>query len=311
MNTKTELSRTSGSVNFAASMQHPFGFAHRPRFAFENEGKGDVTGNEGGETPPDPTGIAASQAAAAKAAQEKADAEAAEAAKKTGPTDAEAKLLKELMTQKDTVKQTKTALEQAQAQLKAFEGIDPVAVRTLIEENAAKETKTLEDKGEWDRVKGIMIASHADAIKIKDERIAELEATIAQNGSELNKLTIGHKFAASTFIDKELTIGVSHAEKLYGAHFERKDGKIIGYDKPASASDKTPLVGADGEPLDFDDALKSLVEKDSEADRLKRAKILPGAGGGGDKHVDKTKKDDNGLKGKSAIAAALAARKGS
>lgn len=243
-----------------------------------NEGAGSDEGAEDGNA-----GAGADDAAAVAAAAAAAAAAAEKDAKdsKDGKTDDEkAGLLREVMEKKSTIKELKD-------QLKAFEGIDPAAVRALIEEKRQAELAAEEAKGNFDRVKQMIVEAHESEKKSLSDTIADLQAQIAARDSELDKLTIGQSFALSSFIGDELTLTPSKAKLVYGSYFERVDGKTVGYDKPAGASDRTMLVGANGEPLSFEDAMRKIVDADPEKDKLLKTKVAPGAGSSS-KKVDPT-----------------------
>lgn len=306
MTTQTHRSAVRGSsIALLAASAAPFGFSHRPRFVFEAEGlgSGETTGESENK---DPTGIAASQAAAAAAAE--ADAKKDEGKDdKTKPTDEEARLLREVMKNKDDLKNTKTALEAAQANLARFEGIDPDAVRALLKEKEDAQTAELEAKGEWSRIKENMVSAHKTELQAKDATIAELEQKVTAANREIDELTLGHQFTGSEFIKSKMSVGPQSVRALFGQHFERKDGTIVAYDKPAGASDRTPLTDASGNTLGFDAAMQTLVDKHVERDHLLRSQVKQGSGGGADQRHDKPSNDKNeGLTGKNAMAAALA-----
>lgn len=193
------------------------------------------------------------------------------------PTDAEAKLLKELMQHKSAAQKAK---EEAEALRKQFDGIDPVKVREILAQQAEEERKKAEARGEYDRLVAQMAQSHKDELAAAEQRVqaaAQVTSTLQQ---QIADLTIGNAFTASSLVKEELTLTPSKARVIYGAHFEFKDGQVVAYDKPAGASDRTPLVDGSGSPLSFDAALKKLVESDPDKDQLLRSKIKPGSSSG-------------------------------
>lgn len=246
----------------------------------ENNGEGnDLGGSEADKA-----------AAAAAEAQKTADAEAAAAAEaearkkasgddtKRQPTDEEAKLLKEVMKRKENERTLQADLEKAKETLKQFEGIDAEAVRKLLAEQKKAEEQQLEAKGEWDRLKGRMAEEHTKETGSLRERIAELESALGVKDGLINEMTIGAGFNSSKLIADELTLPVSKARALYGSHFELKDGKVVGYDKPKGAENRTALVDARGEALDFDGALRKIVEADPDAKSLLKSGVRQGSG---------------------------------
>lgn len=222
---------------------------------------------------------AAAKAAAEKAAQEAAAAEAAarEAQEKKDRgeklSDNEAKLLKEVMGFKERAKKAEDAL-------KAFEGIDPVAVKKMLEEKQQREQEELARKGEWDKIKAQMAEQQKAVVAQKDNEIKARDDQLAQANKQIADLTVGHAFNSSKFITDELALTPNKTRALYGSHFEFKDGKVVGYDAPAGTKDRAPLVDKDGNPLSFEAALSKLIEADPEKDSLKRSKVAAGAGSG-------------------------------
>jgi hypothetical protein len=260
----------------------------------------------------------AAKTAAAKAAAEAADAEAAEAAaaaeraKQGGgdrkPTDEEAKLLKEVMQKKGKLDEANAALSTAQEQLKKFEGIDPEAVRALLKEKQDAETAALEAKGEWSRLKERMADEHGKEKKTLQEKIDALQAQLGQRDGVINELTVGTQFSQSQFISAELALTPAKARVIYGDHFELVDGKVVAYDKPKGATERTMIVNGSGAAMSFDEALRKIVEADPEKDHLFKSKVKPGAGSDSrlaSAKVTTIEQAEGSSKGLSRIAAGL------
>jgi len=210
-------------------------------------------------------------AAAAAAAKAKAEAEAAaaaasgEGARKT--SDEEARLLKENMQKKEALRKKD---EEIAALKKSVEGLDLDAVRKLLAEQKTAEEKALEAKGDYERLKARMAEEHAKEIKtLKDQ--------LAQEASERAKL-VGSQFAQSKFIADELTLTPAKARVIYADHFDLEDGKVVGYDKPRGAANRTALVDQYGTPVAFDQALAKIVDLDPDKDHLIKSKVKAGAG---------------------------------
>lgn len=193
------------------------------------------------------------------------------------PSDEEAKLLKEVMKRKDSERALQQRLDEQAAALKQFEGIDPEAVRKLLGEQKDKETKALEEKGEWDRLKTRMGEEHSSETKALNDKIAALTAALTEKDSAINEMTVGSSFTGSEFINKELTLTPSKARVIYGQHFDLEDGKVVGYDKPKGSANRTALVDSMGNPVPFDAALRKIVEVDPDSAHLLRAGVKPGA----------------------------------
>ena len=217
----------------------------------------------------------AAAAAAVKAAEEAA---AAAAAKKTDdpnkPTDQEAKLIKEVMQKKELLQKTQADFE---AFKKQFEGIDPVAVKAMLDAQKEAETRALEAKGEWDRLKARMADEHGKQTKTLQDQIDALRGELGAKDGAINELSVGSSFAQSTFIANELTLTPSKARVVYAGHFDLVDGKVVGYDKPKGVANRTALVDGSGNSVAFDEALRKIVDADPDKDALLKSKVKPGA----------------------------------
>lgn len=232
-------------------------------------------------------------AAAANATTEvakKAAPEAPEADKGVArPSDAEAKLLKDVMKQKARTAELEAELTSAKAALKLTEGIDLEKARSMLAEQEEAERKRAVAAGEFDRLTKQMGERHTTEKTTMTQQIEEANRGNSALKQQIAELTVGSAFTQSRFVADELTLTPSKARVIYGPHFEYKDGKVVGYDKPASASDRTVLVSAAGEPLSFEDAMLKIVEADPDRDQLIRSKMKSGAGSNtapkGAKHV--------------------------
>lgn len=243
---------------------------------------------------------AAEEAAAAKKAEE--EAAAAAAAAKGGPSDEEARLLKENMKKKEELRKTQEELASIKKQ---FEGIDPEAVRKLLSEQKDAETKALEAKGDYERLKQRMAEEHAKEVASLKGVIESMTGERSKLSSTINDLTVGTQFSQSQFIAGELTLTPAKARVIYGDYFDVEDGKTIGYDKPRGAVGRTALVDQYGNAVGFDAALRKIVEADPEKDHLLKSKVKPGAGSESKKPAGELGKNEPAPDSVSKIAAGL------
>lgn len=193
-------------------------------------------------------------------------------------SDEEAKLLKEVMQKKEALQRTQSELAATQDKLKQFDGIDPAAIKKLLAEQKAAEEAQLEAKGEFDRLKQRMAEEHANETRALQEQISRLTSQLGSANADADALSIGVQFAQSPFIANELTMTAAKARVVYGAHFDRVEGKVVAYDKPRGEANRTALVDQYGTALAFDAALRKLVELDPDRDHLLKSKVKPGAG---------------------------------
>lgn len=231
-------------------------------------GSAGQTGNDGNQGDP-----GQSDAAAAAAAQAAAD-----AAKGKTPTDAEAKLLKEVMQKKEALAKKEADLAAAQARLKEFDGVDPAAIKKLLADQAAAEEAQLAAAGDFDRLKARMVEEHTKSTKTLQDQITALQAELAGKERVVDDLSVGQQFAQSKFIGDELTLTPSKARTIYGNHFDVVDGKVVAFDKPRGEANRTALVDQYGNGVGFEDALRKIVEADPDKDHLLKSKVKPGAG---------------------------------
>lgn len=185
--------------------------------------------------------------------------------------DENARLLRESMKRKD--------------ELRRFKDVDPERYRELLskeeqaeQERIEAERKAAEKAGDFERVKQMMAESHEREAKALKDRIAELEGVLKVKDTSIEELSLGNSFATSQFIGENLILSPTKARALYGSHFEIEDGKVVAYDKPAGARERTKLVDGRGEPLGFEAAIAAIVDADSDKNTILKSKFKPGAG---------------------------------
>lgn len=223
---------------------------------------------------------AEAKAAADKAAADKAEADRLEAEKnkQTGepgkPSDAEAKLLKELMALKDKAKA-------AEAELKAFKDATgeakPDELKALIEAKKDAERQALEKRGEYDRILEQVKTEHAKELDKLKADLAAAQLLVSQRDENLVELTVGRSFSESAFIREKSVLPASIARNQFGAYVDLVDGAAVVYDKPRGAAERTPFVGADGKPKSFDEGLAALYAAHPDHESLIKAQGKPGA----------------------------------
>lgn len=207
----------------------------------------------------------------------KGEQEAADALKnKDGkPSDAEAKLLKELMA-------LKTKAKAADDELKAYKDAagesKPDELKALIDAKKEADKLALEKRGEYDRILEQVKGEHTKEVTTLTDRIAALELQLSERDSSLVELTVGRAFSDSPFIRDKSLIPASLARKEFGSHVDIVDGAAVVYDKPRGASDRTPLVDGAGKPKSFEEGIQALYSAHPEAAALIRAAGKPGAG---------------------------------
>ena len=195
---------------------------------------------------------------------------------KAKPSDGEARLLREVMAKKTALEAANVALAAANDRLKQFDGIDVATARQLLLDKEEQDRVAAEARGDYERLKTQMANSHATEKETLQGTINSSAEQIGALSKQIAELTVGSSFASSSFIPT-LIVPASKVRALFGSHFEFKDGNVVGYDKPASAADRAPLVDGAGNPLSFDAALKKIVDADPDKDDLYRSTVKAGS----------------------------------
>lgn len=260
------------------------------------DGEGNDLGGGGGD---EAAKKAAEEEAAKKAAEEEAARKAAD--HKQGPSDAEARLIKENMAKKE---QLRKAQEELAAIKKTVEGLDLEEVRKLLADRKTAEEKALEARGDYERLKQRMAEEHGKEVASLKAQLEALQGELGKTKGTINDLTVGSKFGQSQFIAAELTLTPAKARVIYGDYFDVEDGKVVGYDKPRGSANRTALVDQYGSPVDFEAALRKIIEADPEKDHLMKSKIKAGAGSDSKKAIGEPSKEIQG-DAMSKIAAGL------
>jgi hypothetical protein len=282
-------------------------YANRRTFSPETEGGAgagtETAGSEagaadGGAGDANANADGANDADAGQGGKSVADAAAA-ALNGKKPDDEKAQLLREVMDKKGKLKE-------AEDKLKAFEGIDPEKYRALLAKQTEDERKAAEEKGDFERVKQMMAEAHATETQQLKDQIAALNGQLNAKDGLVGELTVGSSFSSSAFIRDNMVLSPAKTRVLYGDHFDTVDGKVVAYDKPRGAPDRTPLVDASGAALSFDAALEAIVSKDPDKKSVLRSNAKPGAGSTTTPADTKTVKPaQDGLFGRARILASL------
>jgi hypothetical protein len=260
--------------------------------------------------------IAAQEAADKIAAEEKAKLEAEEAATKareeakakadddktkSKPSDEAAKLLKEVMKLKEKAKAEEEARKKIEEQ---FAGIDLEAAKAALKAAEEAENKELEKKGEYERLLAKQKEKADALIEAERTRVAEMEKKLNDAMKAVDELSLGNAFANSKFIQEKLALTPNKTRALYASHFEVEEGKLVAYDKPRGATERTKLINATGEGLPFDEAIAEIINNDPDKEYLLKVDMKTGAGSRGST-VRTTANEDKKLDSVSKIAAGL------
>lgn len=207
----------------------------------------------------------------AKAEKEEADKDK----DKNKPSDAEAKLLKELMKQKAAAKEAAKKAEDLEAK---YGSIDLDALLEAAKKAEEAETKELERKGDYDRLIAKQKEAHAKEMEDLKNSLKEAKELAKQAKIANEAAAAANAFANSRYVLDNLTLTPNKTKALYGDYFENEDGILVGYDKPKGSAGRTKLVDGAGDPVDFDEAMKQIIEADPDKETLIKANLGSGSG---------------------------------
>lgn len=177
------------------------------------------------------------------------------------------------------------AKEQFEAQVKAFEGLDPVKVKEALGIVQNLDAKKLVDAGEVDKVK----AEITDALKKTYEpQIQQLTTERDAVQQQLHSELIGGGFARSKYIQDNIAVPVDMVQAQFGKSFKIEEGKVVAY---GTDGQKIYSRSRPGEAADFDEALESLVGGYPHKDSILKGSQSQGGGfqgGGGNKSGPKS-----------------------
>ena len=188
-----------------------------------------------------------------------------------------AELLKDTMKKKGKVKELSETLGR-------FGDVTPERLSELLEAEKTRidaetdaERQRLESKGQWDKLKQQMVDQHTTEL---DSLRGTLTTEQTEKQALLNQileLTVGQSFSQSRYLTEETVLPPSKARAFYGSHFDVVDGKVVGFDKPQGASDRTMLVDAKGEAVEFETAISRIVSSDPDCAYITRSRQKTGA----------------------------------
>lgn len=194
------------------------------------------------------------------------------------PSDAEARLLRDVMKHKTNAQQATAQAQAANAALAAYNGVDPERVRQLVAAADEADRLEAERRGEYERIVQQMREQNEQAIAERETALTAANERIAAFQAQVDELTLGRSFADSKFVSQNTLLSPAKARQLYGAHFDVVEGEQVAYDKPRGAKNRTPLVDAQGNHLNFEAAIEKIIKADPDFETIGRAKMRPGSG---------------------------------
>jgi len=229
---------------------------------------------------------AAARAEAEKAAAEKAKLEQEAAARADADkAAADAAKADAAKAEADRLAALQAELEEAKALAAKFNGLDPEAARAALaeiekakKEAAEAEKEKLKAEGNFEKLRELQQAEADARIAAAEKARIEAEEAARTAQERLNQALIDTAFANSKFLQEETILSGPKAQRLFRDHVEIENGQIVVYDKPADAAGRAKVMDTKGNPLPFNEAIKSVIEADEDRDAFLKTKVTPGAG---------------------------------
>lgn len=174
---------------------------------------------------------------------------------------------------------------------------------------AATEEERKKKAGEWETLKTDLLTKHGNEIKERDEKIGKLSDLFKRTVVQAEFGRASDLFGgdtAKTILDVDLALAALGSY----VHVEDDETDPRGYRVVVKKSNGTPIVGKDGNPAPFADAMTELIGSLPNKDRILRGSGKTGSGNSGghgsghhDKALDtpKTAKDFNDPKVREAV----------
>jgi hypothetical protein len=175
-------------------------------------------------------------------------------------------------------KTRREAAEEAQAKLKAFEGIaDPAAALKALETVANIDGKKLIDAGKVEEVKAEAKRAFDDQVKAMAEAHKPVIAERDQLRGQLHSEKLGNAFSRSKYIADKLAVPVDMVQAAFGSGFKVEDAGIVGY----QGGNKIFSRVKPGDVAGFDEALEIMVDAYPFKDSILKGSGANGGGAGG------------------------------
>lgn len=242
-----------------------------------NANNGEGNDLPGASTAADATESDQAAKAAGEGEGEGAGADEDETKGKSVLSDAEAKLLRDVMKHKSRSKELEDKLN---ALTGVLGDLKPEDVASIIQERKENERKELEKRGEYERILEQVKTEHTREKQTLAEQVDALKQALNEKDGAIQEMTVGRAFAESEFIREKSRIPASIARKEFGPYVDMIDGIVVVHDKPKGAADRTPLVDGQGNYKHFDEAIVQLYSSHPDAKELIKAQAKPGAASG-------------------------------
>lgn len=204
-------------------------------------------------------------------------------------------LLKKVPDLQAEAKKHREAKEDVESKLKSYADIDPAKAKDALEKLKTIDLNKMVSAGKLDEIRAEVTQAFKDKMQNAEtayqERLAELENLSKQKEADIRRLTVGSKFASSSFIKDKTTFPTpAAAEAMFGSAFDVvKDdsGNIV----TVAKMNGKEIISRSKPPnyADFDEAVQILI--DNHPDRDLFIKPSQNAGSGNQRKIRMSTED--------------------
>lgn len=159
----------------------------------------------------------------------------------------------------------RTKLRETEERLAKFDGIDPEAIKTLLQEKEDAEKKKLEEKGEWDKLKEQMVQAHKDDAAKLQGAIDGLKAQLAGEADSHKKTILKYAVTQEAALAKAINPRVVELILSQEAVVEFPEGGGDAMVKFKKADGTVRLNLKTGEPMSVKERLEEMKQSEEYA----------------------------------------------
>lgn len=172
-------------------------------------------------------------------------------------------------------KSHREAKEAAEAQLRKFDGIDPVKAKEALKTVENLDAGKLVEAGEVEKLRAEITREVTETFT---EQVSTANSTNETLQKQNDSLRLDIAFSGSQFIKDRIAAPPDMFRKTFGENFKTEDGKIVAYD---ASGNKIYSKKNMGQLAGFDEAVEIIVNNYSSKDDILRDPSHSGSGNNG------------------------------
>jgi len=170
---------------------------------------------------------------------------------------------------KSNEKTLKDKIQGFETKIKAFDGVDPEKARDALDKISKIDQSKLIESGQVEQLKKEINSQW----QVKHD---EAQSQAGKATETLNNYVVSNAFNRSKYIQDNVNIPVDMLQSAFAQNFKVEDGKVRAYRNGnlITSSDVNKI----GDPADFEEAIKSLVDGYEHRDRILKTTVASGSG---------------------------------